>query len=78
MKLVYKIVEHDGGCAYQSNGTFSETYPSHDAACAAVRRVAREQAVPGDDVGINFEDATGHWHEELSAGGDRPDVAIEG
>ena len=77
MKLVYKIIEHDGGWAYQFDGTFSETFPSHAAAVAAARRVAREQAVPGDDVGITFEDATGQWHEELSAGDDRPDVTIE-
>ena len=78
MKLVYKIVEHDGGWAYQSNGTFSETFGSHDEACKAVRRAAREQAVPGDDVGITFEDANGQWHEELSDGDDRPEVVVEG
>jgi hypothetical protein len=78
MKLAYKIVEHDGGWAYQSNGTFSETYPSHKDACEAVRRVAREQAQPGEDVGIVFEDANGQWHEELSDGNDRPDVVVEG
>ncbi len=77
-KLTYKIVEHDGGWAYQSSGTYSETFPSHAAACAAVRRVAREQAIPGIDTGITFEDANGVWHEELSDGDDRPDVVIEG
>ena len=78
VKLLYKIIEHDGGYAYQSSGTISETFPSHDAACAAVRRVAREQAQPGEDVGISFEDANGKWHEELSDGDDRPEVVVEG
>ena len=76
--LEYKIVEHDGGWAYQSSGTFSETFPSHAAACEAVRKVAREQAQPGDDTGISFEDANGTWHEELSSGNDRPDVVVKG
>ncbi len=76
--LEYKIVEHDGGWAYQSSGTFSETFPSHAAACEAARKVAREQAQPGDDVGIQFEDANGTWHEELSAGTDHPDVVVKG
>ena len=76
-RLVYKIVEHDGGWAYQSSGTYSETFPSHEAACDAVRRVAREHAVPGEDVGISFEDANGSWHEELSDGDDRPEVVIK-
>jgi hypothetical protein len=29
-------------------------------------------------VGITFEDASGHWHEELSHGDDRPDAIVEG
>ncbi len=78
MSLVYKIVEHDGGWAYRADGTFSETFASHEAACKAARRAAREQAVPGDDVGITFEDANGQWHEQLSDGDDRPDVRVEG
>ena len=31
-KIVYRIVEHDDGWAYQVDGVFSETFPSHDAA----------------------------------------------
>ena len=31
-KIVYHIVEHDDGWAYQVDGVFSETFPSHDAA----------------------------------------------
>lgn len=76
-KLIYKIVEHDGGWAYKADGTLSETFESHDAACAAVRRVVREQVQPGEDVGITFEDAKGQWHEELSPGDDRPEVAVK-
>jgi hypothetical protein len=76
-KVVYHIVEHDGGWAYKAEGTFSETFPSHDAAKAAAHRVANEQRAGGDTVGISWEDAKGQWHEELSAGGDRPDTTVE-
>lgn len=30
VQITYRIVEHDGGWAYQLGGTFSETYPDHD------------------------------------------------
>jgi len=39
-KIVYRIVEHDGGWAYQVDGVFSETFPSHDMARAAAQRAA--------------------------------------
>ena len=46
-KIVYRIVEHDGGWAYQVDGVFSETFPSHDAARSAAQRAAAEQHLPG-------------------------------
>ena len=77
-RVIYKIVEHGGGWAYQVQGTYSETFPNADAARAAARVAAAEQAQPGKDVGITFEDSSGHWHEELSHGDDRPEAIIEG
>jgi hypothetical protein len=77
-RVVYKIVEHAGGWAYQAEGTYSETFPSPEAARAAARIAAMEQKQPGNDVGITFEDASGHWHEELSDGDDRPEPIVEG
>ena len=76
--VVYRIVEHDGGWAYQVDGVFSETYPTHDAAYAAARRAAGEQRVSGEDRGIVYEDAQGRWHEEIAAGDDRPVTDVEG
>ena len=64
-KVVYKIVKHENGWAYKARGTFSETFPSHDAALAAARTAAGEQKVPGETVGIEYETADGIWHEEL-------------
>jgi hypothetical protein len=76
--VVYRIVEHDGGWAYQVDGVYSETFHTHDAARAAAHRAAGEQRAPGDEVGITWEDASGQWHEELAEGHDRPQTDVEG
>ena len=76
--LTYHIVEHDGGWAYQVDGTYSETFKSHDAARAAAHRAAQEQRVGGQTAGITWEDKGGKWHEEVADGGDRPETDVEG
>ena len=73
----YHLVEHDGGWAYKVEGTYSETFPSREAALAAARRAAGEQRAPGEDVGITYEDESGRWREELSDGGDRPQTEVD-
>jgi hypothetical protein len=79
MSLVtYEIIEHDGGWAYRFAGTYSETFPSHDAALKAARRAAAEQRRPGDTTGIQYEDERGQWRQEVSSGEDRPDTEVEG
>ncbi len=77
-KVTYEIVEHDGGWAYRVDGVFSEPFPSHDQARQAAERVMKEQIVPGDTTSISYEDKDGHWHEELSAGNDRPETDVKG
>ncbi len=77
-KITYEVVQHDGGWAYKADGTISETYPTHDAARAAARQAAGEQAVAGDTTPISFEDKSGKWHEELADGGDRPETEVKG
>ncbi len=76
--LTYHIVEYDGGWAYKVDGTFSETFPSHDAARKAADRAAREQRVAGATVGITWEDEKGRWHEEVDEGTDRPETEVDG
>jgi hypothetical protein len=76
--IKYEIVEHDGGWAYRVDNVFSETFPSHDMARRAAERAAREQIVPGETTAISYEDKDGHWHDELSAGNDRPDTDVTG
>jgi hypothetical protein len=70
--VTYTIVEHDGGWAYKVGATFSETFPTHDAALAAARRAADEQEQPGETEGIIYEDQRGRWREETASGDDRP------
>ena len=77
-KLHYKVVEHDGGWAYQLNDAFSEPFASRKAALSAAKRVAAEQHIPGDTVHIEFQDEAGNWHSETSEGDDRPDVDVVG
>ncbi len=76
-KITYQIVQHDGGWAYRAEGTYSETFPTHEAARQAVLRVAREQAQPGESTAISWEDSEGHWHNETAAGTDRPDIDVQ-
>ncbi|HXQ83529.1 MAG TPA: hypothetical protein VN769_05625 [Xanthobacteraceae bacterium] len=77
-KIIYHIVEHDGGWAYQVNGVFSETFRSHDIARAAAQRAVQEQHVPGETRTISWEDEAGKWHEEVARGNDRPETDVEG
>ena len=75
-KIVYQIVEHDGGWAYKVDGVFSEPFSSHEAAVAAAKRAAAEQELPGASETIEYEDDKGVWHVELDPGDDRPDTEV--
>ena len=76
-KVTYKIVQHDGGWAYQVSDVFSETFPTHDAALKAAQRAAAEQRVPGTTEVIEWEDADGKWHSETAPGRDRPETEVQ-
>lgn len=76
--VIYKVVQHDSGWAYSVDGSYSETFPNHDAALKAARRAAGEQRVGGVTHGIVYETAAGEWREELSGGQDRPWTDVEG
>ncbi|WP_293677075.1 DUF2188 domain-containing protein [uncultured Phenylobacterium sp.] len=76
-ELIYHVVEHDGGWAYKVGDTFSETFPTHDAAHRAAVRAAGEQRVSGETAGIEYEDSSGKWRSEVDAGDDRPDTKVD-
>jgi hypothetical protein len=75
-KLIYTIVEHDGGWAYKVGATFSETFPTHDHALRAAETASAEQQIAGSSDGIRYEDADGKWHEEVADGRDRPQTEV--
>lgn len=75
-KLVYEVVQHDGGWAYKVDGTFSETFRSREDALRAAETAAAEQRVAGSTDGIQYEDSSGTWHDELAKGDDRPDTEV--
>ena len=77
-KIVYRIVRHDGGWAYQANGTFSEPFQTHEQARKAAKLAAREQSAPGETAAIEYEDENGRWHHELAEGDDRPKTSVKG
>jgi hypothetical protein len=76
--IIYKVVRHDGGWAYEANGTYSEPFPTREAARDAAQRAASEQAAPGETTQISYEDDQGHWHNEVDTGTDRPEASVEG
>ena len=76
--ITYRVLRHDGGWAYEANGTFSERFPTRAAARAAARRAACEQTLSGKTVPIDYEDNEGKWHHEVSGGNDRPKTRVEG
>ncbi len=72
-KVVYQVVEHDGGWAYTSNGVFSKTFPSHEAARAAAGPRRRRTKSAGPDRGDPIRGRPGPgWHNETAKGDDRP------
>jgi hypothetical protein len=77
-KITYKVVKHDGGWAYEANGTYSESFPTRDAARKAAKHAASEQAAPGETTQISYEDEKGRWHNEVDSGTDRPKTTVEG
>jgi hypothetical protein len=77
-RIVYEIVEHDGGWAYKADGVFSETFATHDLARKAADRVAQEQLIPGSSTDISYEDKDGGWHDEFASGADRPETGVKG
>jgi hypothetical protein len=73
----YVIVEHDGGWAYRVGDTFSETFPTHEAAHRAAAAAAAEQRAPGSTTPIEYETTKGEWREETARGDDRPRTDVE-
>lgn len=77
-RIVYRVVQHDGGWAYKLDDVFSEPFASKAEAVEAAKRAAFEQQLPdARAAAISWEDENGVWHEELSKGDDRPEASVE-
>jgi hypothetical protein len=77
-QVTYKVVKHDGGWAYEANGTYSEPFRTRESARRAAKLAANEQAAPGETTQISCEDEKGRWHSEVDSGTDRPTTTVEG
>ena len=77
-KVIYEIVEHDGGWAYRVGGVYSEAFTTREEALAAAAAAAKKQHASGETATISYEDSRGRWHREVSDGGDRPDTEVVG
>jgi hypothetical protein len=76
-EIIYHVVQHDGGWAYKVDGSFSETFPTHEAAHRAAARAAAEQRQAGQTAGITYEDSSGRWRSEIASGDDRPETRVD-
>jgi len=78
MILKYRVARHDGGWAYQFDGTWSERFETHEDAMNAARTAAERHRVGGKDTVISYETADGEWHTEVAQGGERPETIVVG
>jgi hypothetical protein len=76
-KVVYEVVEHDGGWAYRVGKVLSEPFPTHAEAHRAAELAAERQQLAGSTDGIEYEDAKYVWHQEVADGGDRPETEVD-
>lgn len=77
-KITYKVVKRDGGWTYEANGTYSEPFPTREAARKAAKLAASEQITPGETTQISCEDEKGRWQNEIDSGINRPKTTVEG
>lgn len=75
-QVVYRVVEHNDGFAYQVDEAYSETFATHAAALEAARSAAQRQQLAGTDEEILYQDAEGRWHEEFARGDIHPEAAV--
>lgn len=76
-KVIYQVVEHDGGWAYRVGKVLSEPFPTHEQAHHAAQLAAERQRVAGSTDGIEYEDANYEWHREVADAGDRPETEVD-
>jgi hypothetical protein len=63
-KITYRIVRHDGGWAYETNGTYSEQFPTREAARKAARVAAAEHPSAYAATRRISEDKDAQWFDD--------------
>jgi hypothetical protein len=76
-KVIYEVVEHDGGWAYKVGDVFSERFNTHDKARAAAVAAAARHELGGETEAISYQDPDGGVHVEVADGGDRPQTEVD-
>jgi hypothetical protein len=76
-KIIYEVVEHDGGWAYKVGDVFSERFDTHDDAHAAASEAAARHELGGETEVISYQDRSGDVHVEVADGGDRPQTEVD-
>jgi hypothetical protein len=49
-KITYRVAKHDGGWAYETNGTYSEQFQTREAARKAARLAATAKAAANEII----------------------------
>jgi hypothetical protein len=62
--ITYRVVKHDGGWAYEANGTYSAQFDTREAARKAARSAATVQAAANEITPPFYEDKDGQWHDD--------------
>ena len=66
-KITYRVVKHDGGWAFEANGTYSEQFQTREAARKAARLAATTGCGQRDHTALWLAD----WHAvRRNLGGD--------
>jgi hypothetical protein len=65
-KITYRVVKHDGGWAYEANGTYSEQFRTRDAARKAARSAAIAHAAANGATPPSYEDKSRQWYDDGS------------
>jgi hypothetical protein len=64
--ITYRVVKHDGGWAYEANGTYSAQFQTREAARKAARLAATVLAAANEITSPSDEDKNGQWHDDGS------------
>jgi hypothetical protein len=63
-KITYRVVKHNGGWAYETDGTCSEQFRTREAARKAARLAASGHASAYATAARTSESEEGQWHDD--------------